>query len=200
MTVKNRLRKLLRTKYLVALQNCVPEDATDYVRTKTFPMSEAEARRVLAGVLSAGVPVILAGGWAVSAIAGGRKRRHSDLDIIVAPADLAALESAFGELGYHCSVRDSIGGWWAPDVSVFRTHGGSRVEVLRMSDDHFDRLTAEGETLVGRPITERTTPGVIGGLTVPCLSAELQLAAHHGYENNRNQRADLARITAVIGA
>lgn len=198
--MKRRLRKLLRTKYLVALQNRVPDDATDYVRTKMFPMSEAEAHRVLSGLLSAGAPVILAGGWAVSAIAGGRKRRHSDLDIIVSPADLSTLESVFGELGYHCSVRESIGGWWAPDVSVFRTQGGSRVEVLRMSDDHFSRLSAKGETLLGRPIAARTTPGVVGGLTVPCLSAELQLAAHHGYENNRNQRADLARITAVIGA
>lgn len=198
--MKNRLRRILRTKYLAALQNFVPEDLAGYVRTKLFPMTEPEAHRILSGLLTAGAPFMLGGGWGVSAVTGGHQRRHSDLDLIVPAADFPELESALDGLGYHCTVREGTGGWWAPDVSVFRTAVGDRVEILRMSDDHFAKLTAEAESLLGRPVHERTAPGVLNELTVPCLSVELQLAAHHGYKNTRDQSGDLALLTAAITA
>ncbi len=188
MNVALRLRKVLRTTPFAVAQRLVSEDTADLIRRKLFPMSQREARRVLAALGAARAPMVLAGGWGVDALVAGR-RRHSDLDVIAEPDDLPLLAAALGELGYEAAAERCEGGWWAPEKVVFRSPGGGRIEVLLLTDAQWERLVRRADAMLGRTVDPAPVLGDIGGLAVPCLSAPLQLAAYDGYEMNHDQRA-----------
>ncbi len=190
MSVALRLRKVLRTTPFAVAQRLVSEDTAALIRRKLFPMSQPEARRILAALGAAQAPVLLAGGWGVDALVSGRRRRHSDLDVIAPPDGLPWLAATLAELGYERTVEVSEGGWWAPVKMVFRSPAGGMIEVLLLTDAELDPLVRRAEAMLGREVDRTPVQGDIGGLTVPCLPASLQLAAYDGYDMNHDQRAD----------
>jgi lincosamide nucleotidyltransferase A/C/D/E len=141
---------------------------------------------------AAGAPVWLMGGWGVDALVGRQTRPHHDVDLLVDVADLERLRICLVELGFVFKyawddevrwVRDVA--WSSPleqpsafvyghadgrevDVHVVRQSGDGDVELLWNAPYAF--------TAVGLRAT-----GVIDGVSVRCLSRELQLDAHTGY-------------------
>ncbi len=190
MTVAFTLRRFLRSAPFAAAQRLVPEDALDLLRRKLFPMKQAEACRVLAGLLTAEVPFVLAGGWAVDALVTELRRRHSDLDVIASPEVVPLMISVLAGLGYLLAIADCEGGWWAPHKMVLRSGGGGRIEVLVLAAQQWDPLVRRAAALLGVDVDRAPVPGHIGGLEVPCLPAALQLATHDGFAMNRDQRSD----------
>ncbi len=125
----------------------------------------------------------LVGGWGVEALIGDVTRRHGDVDIAF-PASVAggiraqerAAAEALAQLGYHPvaegPTRDR--GVMARSMT-FRDGVGRTVQLLTIVDHAEDRMTT----------------GIIAGRSVPCLSAEAQLALHEGYQQRPVDRHDL---------
>ncbi len=215
MTLRSALRRILVSTPFTTAERLIPDNAVESVRRALFPMTQDEVRRVLAGLIAAQVPFVLAGGWGVDALAtgqggrkGGRKggrewgrrrgRRHLDVDVIAAPEVLATMLAALADLGYRQPAEDWDGGWWAPHKLVLVSDGGGRIDVLILAADQWEPLLRRAVELLGHDVDRAPVPGHVGGLTVPCLPAALQLATHDGFEMNRHQRADrrvLAELT-----
>ena len=192
------LRKVLRATPFAVAQRFVPQDTLDLLHRRLFPMSQREATRVLAGLVAAGAPFVLAGGWGVDALVSELKRKHSDLDIITAPSDLPMLAPALADLGYARTPEVCEGGWWAPETTTFRSVSGGRIEVLVLTTEHLELLAQRAEQMMGHSVDRAPVRGRVGDTEVPCLSAELQLAAHDGFAMNRAQRGDCYVIEALV--
>jgi len=194
MAAPSRLRRFFRIGPSAVAQRLVPEDIVDLFRRKLFPMTTRETRRVLTGLLASRVPFVLAGGWGVDALVTELKRRHSDIDIIATPDELPALVPALAGLGYARSPEICAGGWWAPEKVIFCSAIGYRIEVLVLTTERLDSLARRAEHLLGREVPRTPVRGQVAGLAVSCLSAELQLAAHDGFEMTHDQRQDFRLI------
>lgn len=138
-------------------------------------------------------PVWVIGGWGVDALLGEQTRPHHDLDVLVDVTDLERLRLCLRGLGFPLAYLWDDEVWWISDeawespleqpsafvcahpdggevdVHVLRLAGGGSVETLWNAPYGF---TSEG----------LSATGTIGGETVRCLSREMQLSAHSGYE------------------
>ena len=186
-------------KVAVIVERVVSENAVTAVRRRLYPMKITTVTRVLTALTESDVPFVVAGGWGVDALAGAATRRHSDLDLIVAPAALTALTQSLSSAGFTCHGAPVRGGWWAPELTTFSDAGRNRIEVLALTDDNWTTLTAKATELLGRAPTHTRVRARLGDTEADCLSAPLQLAAHSGFAMNSKQRNDHRRLTTLQG-
>jgi lincosamide nucleotidyltransferase A/C/D/E len=158
------------------------------------------AREVLA-VLDclerAGVECRLDGGWGVDALAGRETRAHEDLDLVVARAEVPRAVEALAALGFAHDASAQPG---PPARIVLRD------DVARQVDLHPVVFDAEGnarQELGGGawglyPADGLRGEGVIAGRPVRCLTAELQLRHHLGYEPDETDRRDVRLLAALL--
>ena len=153
-------------------------------------------------LIAADVPVWLMGGWGVDALVGRQTRPHHDLDLLVEIADLERLRLSLVDLGFALAYMwDDEVRWirhdlWSsrleqPSAFVYGHADGREVDV------HVVRRSDGGEvemlwsvpyafTAVGLGAT-----GAIEGQSVQCLSREMQLQAHTGYDLPAHHLQDL---------
>jgi lincosamide nucleotidyltransferase A/C/D/E len=134
-----------------------------------------------------GLQVWLDGGWGVDALVGRQTRMHHDLDIAIVLAEVGAVVASLANRGYN--VHDDE----MPTRLDLRDEGDHRVDLhpltfdesgngrQQLQDGRFGVYSAEGLTGVGS----------VGGRPVRCLSRELQLRFHSGYELDENDRRDV---------
>jgi lincosamide nucleotidyltransferase A/C/D/E len=136
------------------------------------------------------------GGWGVDALLGQQTRHHADLDLALALADVALVQDLLvGELGYVVAEDEMP----------------TRLE-LRDSQDHridlhplvFDSEGNGGQQLQGGSwgmylADGLAGSGVIQGQYVRCLSPQLQLRFHLGYEPDDDDRHDVALLCHHFG-
>jgi lincosamide nucleotidyltransferase A/C/D/E len=141
------------------------------------------------------VQVWVAGGWGVDALVGRRTRRHEDVDLLVPREQSAAALEALSARGF-APVRSSVvPAALLPERVILADPRGRTVDLHPV--DLAPWLT---ETVAARlpdapdPGGAAFAEGSLDGAPVPCLSRELQLAAHEGYE----QRAVDARDVALL--
>ncbi len=141
---------------------------------------------------SRSIDLWIGGGWGIDALVGSQSREHQDLDISIRaedepavmellldqgfaiatdwrPTRVALVHPDFGEVDVHPIHFESDGSAWLPDLD-----GGRFVY----------------------PATAFTT-GRIEGTQVPCISADLQLTFHLGYEPGPKDRADMATLAGA---
>jgi lincosamide nucleotidyltransferase A/C/D/E len=156
-------------------------------------MLGADVIALYRALAAADAPVWLMGGWGVDALLGRQTRPHHDVDILVRAADLERLRLCLLDLGFALAytwddevrwVRDDS---WStsleqPSAFVYR-HPDRRevdVHVVKQSDD------GSVEMLWNVPYAFTAdglhATGAIDGHSVRCLSREMQLRAHTGYE------------------
>lgn len=149
-----------------------------------------------------GIQVWLTGGWGIDALLGEQTRPHKDLDVIVLLDDLARLGELLSREGYglkelwseNCWVSDAQG---AETATAFVLHdpGGREVDVHAMRLDEqgngIPAWDAEGFALRKQDLAGR---GSIAGVPVRCLTPEMQLVCHTGYELPDGQRSDLEQL------
>lgn len=170
--------RVLRRLHLGRL---MPPAMARLVRRRVVDMPVSEVLVAVATLMSAGVVVLVAGGWGIDAIVGEQTRRHSDVDLVVRSSQAAAAELALLALGYQ--VIDRLrGGCWMPDVVVCRNAEGRTVELLPL-----ERLP-------------EATTGSLAGRPVPCLSVGTQVTFHSGYRLRMDDRHDLALLRRHAGA
>jgi lincosamide nucleotidyltransferase A/C/D/E len=157
------------------------------------------------GILdAAGVPFCLAGGWGVDALLGRQSRAHHDLDVVVddydleVPRAIAALQANGFEVVATHERRA-----WMPRLAVLTDDAGHQVEFVSLD---WNRLALEfappGADGTARKTFEQRVfaEGTVGGRRVPCLSAEVQLLYHIGFELAPDMQRDLSLLHDELGA
>lgn len=134
----------------------------------------------------------VAGGWGVDALVGLQTRAHRDLDLAVDAVDHDTCMAALARLGYTTETD------WLPVRVEVAAPGGRWVDV------HPVRFDAQGLGLQGDPTGThfRYPPtafatGLLGGRTVPCLSAGQQRLFHSGYELRPQDEHDLRQLATL---
>jgi lincosamide nucleotidyltransferase A/C/D/E len=141
------------------------------------------------------IDVWLDGGWGVDALIGEQTREHDDLDLVTARSDVPLLIETLGQEGYEVAkgqlptcivLLDPIGRQVDVHPVAFNDAGDG---IYRMEDGRDWAYPAAG--FAGR--------GSIAGQSVPCLTPEVQVLCHAGYELAETDRHDLAVLRERFG-
>ncbi len=151
---------------------------------------------VLDALGSAGLDVWVDGGWGVDALVGEQTRPHEDLDLVVARSDLPRAEAALRPLGFAHAAGEEPG---LPARLVLRAPDGRQVDlhpVVFDEEGHGRQDLGDGTSGV-YPAAGLAGRGRIAGRAVPCLTPELQLRFHLGYEPGPTERHDVALLRVM---
>jgi lincosamide nucleotidyltransferase A/C/D/E len=144
----------------------------------------------------ASIPVWLDGGWGVDALLQHQTRLHKDVDIVLRVSDVPKLQELMMKRGF--AIQEGK----PPDSFVLADGKGLEVDVHAVNfDDDGNGLyrMQNGEVWV-YPSEGFTGQGVVGDLTVRCLSPEVQVLCHaHGYEPTEKDRKDMALLEERFG-
>ena len=147
---------------------------------------------------AAGVPYRLDGGWGVDALVGRETRAHEDLDVVVGSEDAAWAEDALAPLGFAHDASVTPG---LPARRVLRDARARQVDLHPVA---FDEAGNAWQNLGGGewglyPAEGLRGEGRIRGRAVPCVTAELQLRHHLGYEPDERDRHDVRLLSELLG-
>lgn len=159
-------------------------------------MSARDVLDVLDRLAAAHLPAWVDGGWGVDALLGEQSRPHADLDLVVRldDTDRVLEQLAALEVQLHLDLR--------PTRLVAAAADGRSVDL------HPVTFAADGTGWqAGAAAGGGDCPyppggfgtGRIGGRTVPCLTAQLQVAHHSGYPPADRDRADMQLLAARCG-
>src|SRR5437764_5854656 len=141
-------------------------------------MAAADAVAIVDRLERAGLAVWVDGGWGVDALVGRQTRQHDDLDLVVLLGEVEAIERELAALGYERT------GGAPPESFESVDRAGRQVDVhpveLDERGDGIYRLR-EGGTWP-YPARGFEGRGTIAGRAVRCLTAEVQVICHRGYE------------------
>jgi lincosamide nucleotidyltransferase A/C/D/E len=157
-------------------------------------MDVAHALEVISALDRRGVRSWVAGGWGVDALVGRQTRAHADLDLAIPADSEEAAISALGSLGYELAADQR------PARFEMRAADGRSVDFHPIAFRADGRGVQQG--FDGRTFdypAEGFTTGVIGGVTVGCLTADRQIAFHLGYEPKPQDGRDLRLLRDELG-
>ena len=158
-------------------------------------------------LLNNGIQVWLTGGWGIDALLGEQTRPHKDLDVIMLLDDVVRMRELLGRDDYRLKELWSENRWGV-DARGFET---ATAFVLQDSegrefDAHAMRLDDRGN---GIPAWEAegfifkrqdlAGEGMIAGFAVQCLTPEIQVLCHKGYELPEKQLSDLELLHEEFG-
>lgn len=182
-------------------------------------MKAEDVIEVVDALEAEGVRFWIAGGWGVDLLVGAPTRRHDDLDVVLSDydGDQARVCGALEPLGYrHVEVLDGL---WMTPRNLLDDGAGRQIEVLGIDRPRLD--TALGSSQDGAPprrieagsieagrieagrIEDRSPElfavGTLLGRSVPCLSAQLQLLFHSGFDPRGVDEGDLQLLRSRSG-
>ena len=142
------------------------------------------------------IEVWLDGGWGVDALLGAQTRPHKDVDIILRVADLPTLRESLSNRGFVLRSDGTESNFVLAHPSglevdvhaiVFDPDGNG---IYQMKDGSHWIFPAAGFS--GR--------GVVQGVSVRCLSPEVQVLCHaHGYVPTEKDLRDMELLQARFG-
>ena len=158
-------------------------------------MTVDDVLQVLDALASGGISAWLDGGWGVDALLGEETRDHEDLDLVVALDQADAVQKALARLGYETKEDER------PTRLVLRAADGRSVDL------HTVIFDAEGGGVQhlpgGRsyryPPQGFTGSGTIAGQQLACLTPEVQLECHTGYEPTETDLHDVGLLARRFG-
>lgn len=166
-----------------------------------------DAASIYQSLLAKHVRVWLTGGWGIDALLQEQTRPHKDLDIIVLVDDVVPMQDLLGDAGYVLKELWSENSWVVdsngteiPTAFVLHDAEGREVDAHAMYLDEQgngtpawarEGLVFSEEDLAGE--------GLIAGFPVHCLSAEMQIRAHTGYELPPEQARDVELLQERLG-
>ncbi len=149
---------------------------------------------VLALFDSEGVDVAVDGGWGVDALLGRQSRPHDDLDVVVKLEQATRIQELLGSRGFTL-LQDQR------PVRFVMVH-----PELGSVDFHTVVFDAEGGGVQPQPNggtfrypPEGFTFGTILGRTVRCISADIQVWCHTGYEPTEKDGHDMLLLREQFG-
>jgi lincosamide nucleotidyltransferase A/C/D/E len=175
--------------------------------TEDEMVSAKEVIRMYKGLLANEIHLWLVGGWGIDALVRKQTRPHKDLDVITLVDDVAAMREFLGGSGYSLKelwsenrwAVDARGAETATAFVLYDSHGREiDVHAMRLDDRgrgipawEAEGLVFEREDLAGE--------GLIAGTAVQCISPEMQMLCHSGYELPASQVGDLALLHEAFG-
>lgn len=161
-------------------------------------MGSADVVEVLERLESRGVLTWLDGGWGTDALLGEETRPHGDLDLVIDREDLVRAQATLALRGFGHDA-DAVPG--LPARLVLRDDGDRRIDFHPIAFDRegngWQELEDGGWCFY--PADGLTGVGRVGGRAVHCITAELQLQHHQGYEPTDTDRRDMARLAERFG-
>lgn len=141
------------------------------------------------------IAVWLDGGWGVDALLGRQTREHDDLDVVVEVADVSRVTDLLTRLGYALVAGA------APKSFVMVDPRGLQVDVHPVTFDAEGGgvyAMEDGKTWVypGEGFTGR---GTVDGRPIRCLSPEVQVLVHSGYELTSKDYRELYLLRERFG-
>jgi lincosamide nucleotidyltransferase A/C/D/E len=146
---------------------------------------------VLRALQGSDLLVWLDGGWGVDALLGDETRLHDDVDIVVELDALVHVLMTLESLGFHLA-EDHL-----PTRAVLRSCDGRQIDLhpVVFADDGAGWQrggSPDGSDLAYS--AEGFGYGPIRDRAVPCLTADLQLEHHRGYEPTDRDVGDMRRL------
>jgi lincosamide nucleotidyltransferase A/C/D/E len=159
-------------------------------------MTSEDVVAIISLLQDAHCPAWIDGGWGVDALLGRQTRDHADLDLAIALSNVSIAQNLLMRpLGYavyqdemptRLDLRDAADHRIDFHPLVFDTYGNGRQQ---LPDGNWGVYPVEGLQGIGS----------IDGLTVRCLTPELQLQFHLGYEPDDDDRHDVAALCQHFG-
>lgn len=153
-------------------------------------VSDQDAVRICRDLVSQQISVWIVGGWGIDALLGEQTRPHKDLDVLLLVDDVVRAREYLARDGYHVEMLWSENRWdvdvngvEVPTAFVLQDTDGRQVDAHAMRlDDQGNGLPAwEAEGLILTP-DHLGGKGLIAGVTVCCVSPEMQILGHTGYD------------------
>lgn len=151
-----------------------------------------EVHRVVDALAEAGCSSWLEGGWGVDALVGRQTRRHRDLDLAFDARYEDIAFDVLGVLGYTLETD------WRPVRFELAAPASRYVDMHPVVlDDGGNGVQAgpDGTTFLYHSTS--LTTGVVAGRSINCISVDLQLRFHNGYDPREIDRADLGQLHRV---
>lgn len=161
--------------------------------TKEMPSSLVV--EVLQSLLDADISVWIDGGWGIDALIGRQTRPHDDLDLVVGLHDVDRLVGVLDHLGFavalderptRLELYDADGRKVGLHTVSFRRNG-SGIQILQDGTEFVYRT----EGFAGK--------GVVAGIELPCLSPEVQVECHLGYDPDEEDFNDMRLLAKHFG-
>ena len=170
---------------------------TGWLQNGTEPeMTSSALVELLRFLEDRGISVWLDGGWGVDALLEKQTRRHRDVDIILAVADVPVLREILG--GRVFAIKQGS----PPNSFVLADGSGLEVDVHAVvfdADGNGVYLMENGEYWV-YPAEGFAGRGVVAGTRVRCLSPTTQVLCHaEGYEPTEKDRRDMEHLRVRFG-
>lgn len=149
----------------------------------------------------------LTGGWGIDALLQEQTRPHKDLDILVLVDDVVRMRDLLGREGYGLKELWSENAWTAdsegreiPTAFVLHDPEGREVDAHAMTlDEQGNGIPAWADEGLILSREDLEGKGCIASVPVRCLSAEMQVRAHTGYDLPPEQLQDLALLRERLG-
>jgi len=167
----------------------------------------SDAVSIYQHLLDHDIQVWLTGGWGIDALLEEQTRPHKDLDVIMLLDNVVRMRELLARDGYNLKEIWSENLWV---VDVFGTETatafvlwdseGREVDAHAMClDDQGNGIPAwEAEGFVFKR-QDLAAEGTISGFVVQCISPEMQMLCHTGYELPDKQLRDLERLHKRFG-
>jgi lincosamide nucleotidyltransferase A/C/D/E len=158
-------------------------------------MTAADVVDLVDSLQRAGIDVWLDGGWAVDAALERQTRSHDDLDLVVDLSSIELLQEVLGRHGYALAqgappksfeLVDAHGRQVDVHPVVYSEEGDG---VYQMDNDERWHYPAAGFGGAGRVL----------GRQVRCLTPEVQVLCHSGYEPHRESFDDVWALSRRFG-
>jgi lincosamide nucleotidyltransferase A/C/D/E len=154
-----------------------------------------------------GIQVWLTGGWGIDALLGEQTRPHKDLDVILLLDDVVRLRELLGREGYGLKELWSENRWVVDGQGietatafVLQDTDGREVDAHAMwldgQGNGVPAWEAEGFAFKRQDLAGE---GKIAGVAVQCLTAEMQVLCHTGYELPDKQLRDMELLRERLG-
>ena len=160
-----------------------------------MPMVAEDVVDILDRLAAAGVSVSVAGGWAIEALLGRVTRDHGDLDLAVDATDVDRAIEAMAVSGLRIEVDER-------PARLALGDGRRAVDLHPVqwdADGTGRQATGSGGEFVYPPGSTEAR-GWIGNREVRCLTPELLVTFHLGYEPRDIDRRDMAALAEQIRA
>jgi lincosamide nucleotidyltransferase A/C/D/E len=143
------------------------------------------------------VNVSVDGGWGVDALLGHQTRSHEDLDLLLAADDVETAGALLCSAGFVV-LRDLL-----PTAIAYTHSDGRGVDlhpISRTLDGGGDQDLTRAGLGEDAPLFHYgpSVRGSVAGTQVWCVDGATQLRAHLGYAPQDKDRADVARLAALL--
>ena len=166
-----------------------------------------EVIRIYKHLLTKGIQVWLTGGWGIDALLREQTRPHKDLDFIMLVGDVVRMRDLLANIGYSLKELWSENSWVLdsgeveiPTAFVLQDSEGREVDVHAMRlDKHGNGIPAWSNDGLIFKKEDLASEGFVSGFSVSCISSEMQVVCHLGYDLPDKQLRDLELLQERFG-